>query len=80
MITDNAFITFTCISMAAIGLALVIGTGHLDRGNLKHALSAMLPGRVEKERQARLDEMTRAADRAMQTRENGDAPGRKPDY
>ncbi len=76
MTSDNAFIAFTCISLASIGLALIIGTGHLDRRNLLSALSVMIPGKAEKERLARLNEMTRAADRAMAARERGEPTGR----
>ena len=75
MTADNAFIAFMSISMAAIGLALVIGSGQFDRHSFMEAMSVLIPGKVEKDRLVKLDKMTRAADRAMAARARGERPG-----
>ncbi|WP_164118668.1 hypothetical protein [Sphingorhabdus sp. Alg239-R122] len=73
---NSAFITFSCISIASIGLALIIGTGSVNREKLVAGLNIFgfeAPAQ-KREREAKLKEMTRTADQAMAARERGERP------
>ncbi len=71
MSPDSALIVFTSLGFASVFLALVIGIGGRDAGELIAGVANMRPAARRQARYDHLDEMTRMADEAIEARKLG---------
>jgi hypothetical protein len=71
MSPDSALIVFTSLGFASVFLALVIGLGGRDAGELVAGIANMSPTARRQARFDHLDEMTRMADEAIEARKLG---------
>ncbi len=71
MSPDIFLLTMTSLGLATIFLALIIGMSGSDAGTLAESVASMRPSVRRQARFARLDDMTRLADEAIEARKLG---------